>query len=85
MVISKARGYPQLQGVIKDLDGNVLVTYSINLASCSITKAEIRGNVEGLKIAWSLGVRKVALHMNSTALVNFFDKFRCQSTLTCNT
>ncbi|CAN0892520.1 hypothetical protein LINGRAHAP2_LOCUS17584 [Linum grandiflorum] len=31
----------------------------MNLGCCSITRVEMRGIVEGFKLAWSLGIRKL--------------------------
>ncbi|CAN1180946.1 Putative ribonuclease H protein At1g65750 [Linum perenne] len=41
----------------------------MNLGRCSITRAEIRGAVEGLRRAWEAGFRKVALQMDSQAAI----------------
>ncbi|CAN1333062.1 Putative ribonuclease H protein At1g65750 [Linum perenne] len=41
----------------------------MNLGRCSITRAEIRGAVEGLRRAWDMGLRKVALQMDSQVAI----------------
>ncbi|CAN1256833.1 Putative ribonuclease H protein At1g65750 [Linum perenne] len=41
----------------------------MNLGSCSITRAEIRGAVEGLRRTWEAGFRKVVLQMDSQVAI----------------
>ncbi|CAN1315860.1 Putative ribonuclease H protein At1g65750 [Linum perenne] len=40
-----------------------------NLGICSITRAELRGVVPGLQLAWDRGYRKVQLHIDSQCAV----------------
>ncbi|CAN1156272.1 hypothetical protein LINPERHAP1_LOCUS8824 [Linum perenne] len=42
----------------------------MNLGACSITRAEMRGAIEGLKIAWEAGFRKIILQMDSMAAIS---------------
>ncbi|CAL1372499.1 unnamed protein product [Linum trigynum] len=37
----------------------------MNLGACSITRAELRGAVEGLQLAWDAGFRHVRLELDS--------------------
>ncbi|CAN0861260.1 Putative ribonuclease H protein At1g65750 [Linum grandiflorum] len=39
----------------------------MNLGCCSITRAEMRGIMEGLKLAWSLVIRKIRVQSDSAA------------------
>ncbi|CAN1745190.1 Putative ribonuclease H protein At1g65750 [Linum perenne] len=57
-------------GLIRDSGGRCLLAYSMNLGSCSITRAEIRGAIEGLIRAWDAGFRKVVLRMDSRAAIS---------------
>ncbi|CAN0864164.1 Putative ribonuclease H protein At1g65750 [Linum grandiflorum] len=41
----------------------------MNLGCCSITRAEMRGIVEGLKLAWSLGIRRIRVQSDSAAAI----------------
>ncbi|CAN1170716.1 Putative ribonuclease H protein At1g65750 [Linum perenne] len=41
----------------------------MNLGICSITKAEIRGALEGIKRAWEAGYRKVEIQLDSQAAI----------------
>ncbi|CAN0907278.1 hypothetical protein LINGRAHAP2_LOCUS24716 [Linum grandiflorum] len=41
----------------------------MNLGCRSITRAEMRCIVEGLKIAWSLGIRKIGVQSDSATTI----------------
>ncbi|CAN1175302.1 Putative ribonuclease H protein At1g65750 [Linum perenne] len=42
----------------------------MNLGLCSITRAELRGAVEGLKRAWEAGYRRIMLRLDSRAAIS---------------
>ncbi|CAN1141722.1 hypothetical protein LINPERHAP2_LOCUS12661 [Linum perenne] len=44
-------------GLIRDHEGRCLLAFTMNLGGCSITRAEMRGAIEGLTRAWNIGVR----------------------------
>ncbi|CAN1127664.1 Putative ribonuclease H protein At1g65750, partial [Linum perenne] len=44
-----------------------LQAFAINLGTCSITRAEIRGALEGIRLAWLTGFKKVEVQMDSLA------------------
>ncbi|CAN0890369.1 Putative ribonuclease H protein At1g65750 [Linum grandiflorum] len=52
-------------GVLRNSDGNVLRAFMSNLGVCSITRADLRGVVDGLELAWQLGIHNVALRFDS--------------------
>ncbi|CAN0857784.1 Putative ribonuclease H protein At1g65750 [Linum grandiflorum] len=56
-------------GVIRDDQGSFVKAFTMNLGCCSITRAEMRGIVEGLKIAWSLGIRRIRVQSDSAAAI----------------
>ncbi|CAN0879346.1 Putative ribonuclease H protein At1g65750 [Linum grandiflorum] len=58
-------------GVIRDSYGRVLKTFVANSGSCSITRAELRGVIHGLSLAWDMGYRKVCLQMDSSCALAF--------------
>ncbi|CAN1767765.1 Putative ribonuclease H protein At1g65750 [Linum perenne] len=41
----------------------------MNLGKCSITRAELRGAVSGLQLAWERGYRKIQLQLDSQCVV----------------
>ncbi|CAN1831409.1 Putative ribonuclease H protein At1g65750 [Linum perenne] len=45
-----------------------------NLGNCSITRAEMRGAIIGLKIAWDLGFRRVELQLDSATAIALFSE-----------
>ncbi|CAN1123634.1 Putative ribonuclease H protein At1g65750 [Linum perenne] len=57
-------------GLIRDSGGNLISSYVINLGSCSIMRAELRGIIEGMKIAWGKGVRRLCVQSDSQAAVS---------------
>ncbi|CAN1828606.1 Putative ribonuclease H protein At1g65750, partial [Linum perenne] len=56
-------------GIIRDSEGKLVRAFCANVGNCSITRAELRAIVEGLKLAWSLGIKKVAIQTDSAAAV----------------
>ncbi|CAN1164628.1 Putative ribonuclease H protein At1g65750, partial [Linum perenne] len=54
-------------GVIRDEDGRFTTAFAANLGTCSIIRAELRGIVEGMKLAWSKGIRKLRIETDSKA------------------
>ncbi|CAI0551222.1 unnamed protein product [Linum tenue] len=51
-------------GLIRDHTGRCLAAYAINLGSCSITRAELRGAIEGLQLAWDTGHRRARVELD---------------------
>ncbi|CAN1132547.1 Putative ribonuclease H protein At1g65750 [Linum perenne] len=66
----KRRGKAAAGGLLGDFDGCCIMAFSINLGNCSITRAEMRGAVEGLRRAWELGYRRILLRMDSLAAIS---------------
>ncbi|CAN0878912.1 Putative ribonuclease H protein At1g65750 [Linum grandiflorum] len=58
------------RGVIRNQAGRILQTYGLNLGQCSITRAELRGAVEGMRIAWDMRIRKLEIQLDSAAAVH---------------
>ncbi|CAN1836495.1 Putative ribonuclease H protein At1g65750, partial [Linum perenne] len=56
-------------GLIWDSLGNCHHAFTINLGVCSITRAKIRGAIEGIRRAWDAGYRKLEIQIDSTAAV----------------
>ncbi|CAN1130242.1 Putative ribonuclease H protein At1g65750, partial [Linum perenne] len=54
-------------GIIRDQLGRTIATFSANLGTCPIMRAELRAAEMGFKIAWDLGLRKVHLQVDSLA------------------
>ncbi|CAN1815055.1 Putative ribonuclease H protein At1g65750 [Linum perenne] len=58
-------GSTAIGGLIKDDRGNFAQAFSANVGNCSITRAEMKAVVEGLKLAWSVGIRKLEVQSDS--------------------
>ncbi|CAN1162569.1 Putative ribonuclease H protein At1g65750 [Linum perenne] len=56
-------------GIVRRDDGRSLGAFVANLGSCSVTRAELRGAVLGLEMAWALDCRRVELQLDSRAPV----------------
>ncbi|CAN1821545.1 Putative ribonuclease H protein At1g65750 [Linum perenne] len=56
-------------GLLRDSTGNCVLAYTMNLGVCTITRAELRGALEGIRRAWESGVRKLEIQIDSQAVV----------------
>ncbi|CAN1788134.1 Putative ribonuclease H protein At1g65750 [Linum perenne] len=56
-------------GLLRNTLGRCLMAFTMNLGHCSITRAEIRGAIEGLSRTWDAGFRKVILQLDSKAAI----------------
>ncbi|CAN1139380.1 Putative ribonuclease H protein At1g65750, partial [Linum perenne] len=63
------RGNAAAGGLLRNAQGQCLHAYTINLGVCSITRAEIRGAIEGVRRAWQAGYRRLEAQLDSTAAV----------------
>ncbi|CAL1383991.1 unnamed protein product [Linum trigynum] len=57
-------------GLIRDWTGRCIGAFVENLGICTITRAEIKGAIRGLQVAWKEGFRKVLLYLDSTTAIN---------------
>ncbi|CAN1173372.1 Putative ribonuclease H protein At1g65750 [Linum perenne] len=67
--VQGARGKAAAGGLIWDSEGKCLDAYTVNLGICSITRAEIRAAIEGIRRAWQAGHRKLEVQLDSSAAV----------------
>ncbi|CAN1149044.1 Putative ribonuclease H protein At1g65750 [Linum perenne] len=61
-------------GLVRNADGRCLGAFTANLGCCSITRAEMRGAIIGLQLAWELGQRKVVLQVDSRAAIQLLQE-----------
>ncbi|CAN1128018.1 hypothetical protein LINPERPRIM_LOCUS29940, partial [Linum perenne] len=61
-------------GLNVDERGNFVHAFSANVGTCSITRAELCATVEGMKIVWALGVRKLDIQIDSKTSVSILKK-----------
>ncbi|CAI0443411.1 unnamed protein product [Linum tenue] len=59
-------------GLIRDNSGRCLAAFVGNLGVSTVTRAEIKGAIQGLQTAWSRGYRKVHLQVDSMTTYLFF-------------
>ncbi|CAI0471250.1 unnamed protein product [Linum tenue] len=60
-------------GLFRDHLGRCHRAFVCNLGSCSITSAELKGAMEGLKIAWDEGYRKIELNLDSETAISIIN------------
>ncbi|CAN1186310.1 Putative ribonuclease H protein At1g65750 [Linum perenne] len=56
--------------------GRCIAAFSTNLGRCSITRAELRGIIGGLNLAWDVGARRVMVQVDSRAAVSLISNAR---------
>ncbi|KAL4298591.1 hypothetical protein AHAS_Ahas17G0016200 [Arachis hypogaea] len=61
-------------GVIRNEQGRWVAGFMANLVCCSAFWAEMWGIYHGLKIAWDLGLRRIIMESDSTAVVTILNK-----------
>ncbi|CAN1186305.1 Putative ribonuclease H protein At1g65750 [Linum perenne] len=57
-------------GLLRTDMGRCIAAFSTNLGRCSITRAELRGIIGGLNLAWDVGARRVMVQVDSRAAVS---------------
>ncbi|CAN1800039.1 Putative ribonuclease H protein At1g65750 [Linum perenne] len=57
-------------GVLRDSDGRFARAFCANIGDCSITKGELRAIIEGMKMAWDLGVARLHVQTDSSTAVS---------------
>ncbi|CAN1787537.1 Putative ribonuclease H protein At1g65750 [Linum perenne] len=75
---NSSSGATSIGGLIRNERGEFIRAFCGNIGDCSITRAELKAIVEGLKIAWSLGIKKVAIQTDSSAAVSILNKRVCE-------
>ncbi|CAN1850390.1 Putative ribonuclease H protein At1g65750 [Linum perenne] len=67
-------GSTAIGGLIRNDQGRFVQAFTANLGDCSITRAEMGAIVQGMKLAWDLGVRKLLVQSDSKAAVTILQK-----------
>ncbi|CAN1165503.1 Putative ribonuclease H protein At1g65750 [Linum perenne] len=63
-------------GAIRDAQGNLSIAFSANLGCCSITRAELHGILDGMKLAWNQGVLNLMIQTDSACAVQLLQNTR---------
>ncbi|CAI0374065.1 unnamed protein product [Linum tenue] len=61
-------------GVIRREDGRMLRAFSVNLGGGSITHAELAGIDQGMRLAWEMGIRKLAVQTDSATAISLIQE-----------
>ncbi|CAN1171162.1 Putative ribonuclease H protein At1g65750 [Linum perenne] len=67
-------GSTAIGGLIRDDRGKFVHAFCGNIGNCSITRAEIKAIVEGLKLAWDVGIRRIHVQSDSRAAISILQK-----------
>lgn len=57
-------------GIIRDYKGNWVAGFAMNIGDCDIVAAELWAILQGLTLAWNLGIRSVIVETDSVMTVN---------------
>ncbi|CAN1164087.1 Putative ribonuclease H protein At1g65750, partial [Linum perenne] len=68
--VDSSRAEATAGGLVRDNQGRCILAYTMNLGRCSITRAEMRGAIEGLNRTWEAGYRRVVLQMDSSTAIS---------------
>ncbi|CAN1153949.1 Putative ribonuclease H protein At1g65750 [Linum perenne] len=63
-------GSTAIGGLLRDDGGRFIQAFTANLGNCSITRAELSAIVQGLKLAWSIGIRKLIVQSDSRTAIS---------------
>ncbi|CAN1156116.1 Putative ribonuclease H protein At1g65750 [Linum perenne] len=72
--VEQRSGRAAAGGLIRNEQGHCIAAFSMNIGKCSITRAELRGAISGLKCAWDIGLRKVELQVDSSVVTKLFQE-----------
>ncbi|CAN1187552.1 Putative ribonuclease H protein At1g65750 [Linum perenne] len=61
-------------GLIRDDGGRFIRAFSANIGNCSITRAELSVIIQGLKLAWSIGIRKLLVQSDSRTAITLLHR-----------
>ncbi|CAN1178075.1 Putative ribonuclease H protein At1g65750 [Linum perenne] len=68
--VDTQRGKAAAGGLVRNSEGRCLLAFSMNLGICSVTRAELRGVIEGLHRTWEAGFRSVVAQLDSSAAIS---------------
>ncbi|CAN1850420.1 Putative ribonuclease H protein At1g65750, partial [Linum perenne] len=71
--LSLSLGRASAGGLIRDEFGHCVAAFTMNIGRFSITRAELRGAIKGLQKTSKLGLTKVELQVDSSAIVQLVE------------
>ncbi|CAN1145805.1 Putative ribonuclease H protein At1g65750 [Linum perenne] len=66
-------------GVIRDDNDRFVLAFAANMDTYSIMRAKLRSIVEGTKLAWDRGIRKLRIQSDSKAVEEMLSKQVCDN------
>ncbi|CAN1772377.1 Putative ribonuclease H protein At1g65750, partial [Linum perenne] len=67
-------GSTAIGGLIRDDGGRFVCAFSANIGDCSITRAELCAIIQGLKLAWSIGIRRIIVQSDSLTAITLLHR-----------
>ncbi|CAN0881643.1 Putative ribonuclease H protein At1g65750, partial [Linum grandiflorum] len=61
-------------GVLRTDTGRFVKAFASNLGSCSISRAEMRAIIDGLQLAWTLGIRRIQVQSDPMTAITILAK-----------
>ncbi|CAN1178453.1 Putative ribonuclease H protein At1g65750 [Linum perenne] len=72
--VSLSSGRASAGGLTRDEFGHYVAAFTMNIGRFSITRAELRGAIKGLQIAWEQGLTKVELQVYSSTIIQLVEE-----------
>ncbi|CAN1318165.1 Putative ribonuclease H protein At1g65750 [Linum perenne] len=67
-------GSTAIGGLIRDDGGRFIQAFTANIGDCSITRAELGAIVQGLRLAWSVGIRRIIIQSDSRTAIDILQR-----------
>ncbi|CAN1190185.1 Putative ribonuclease H protein At1g65750 [Linum perenne] len=67
-------GSTTIGGLLRDDGGRFIRAFTGNIGDCSITRAELSAIVQGLRMAWSIGIRKIIVQSDSRTAISLLHR-----------
>ncbi|CAN1126126.1 Putative ribonuclease H protein At1g65750 [Linum perenne] len=67
-------GSTAIGGLLRDDGGRFISAFTGNIGDCSITRAELSAIVQGLKLAWSIGIRKIIVQSDLETAISLLHR-----------
>ncbi|CAN1189368.1 Putative ribonuclease H protein At1g65750, partial [Linum perenne] len=67
-------GSTAIGGIVRDDGGRFIQAFTANIGDCSITRAELSAIIQGLKLAWAIGIKRIIVQSDSQTAVSILQR-----------
>ncbi|CAN1823301.1 Putative ribonuclease H protein At1g65750, partial [Linum perenne] len=67
-------GSTAIGDLIRDDGGRFIQAFTAYIGDCSITKAELSAIIQGLKLAWAIGIRRIIVRSDSRTYMSILQR-----------